>query len=237
LEIEMKNLFALIALLPMAALATPPEWACNDKDCIRPNPPGQDRDPTVVTSTANALAASAATATAEQMQQQAQRQLQAQQQAQFASGGNAVSEGSSASAVTGASTSSATAGDSTSNATGGDASANVGAVTATLGSVVESGAVQSSTTVQTNYREAAQAVGLVLTTACGTGATASGREFTFAVAQGQDAFCKNLALANLYLSLGQQEKALTFIANAEQLADIDTFFDNFTTIISLGLLK
>jgi hypothetical protein len=213
----MRKLIALIALLPLAALATPPEWACNDKDCIKPELPGSN--PTVVTSTANALAASAAVATAEQMQQQAQQQTQ------------------SASAVTGASTSSATAGDSTSNATGGDASANVGAVTATVGSVVESGAVQSSTTVQTNYREAAQAVGLVLTTACGVGATASGREFTFSAAQGQDAFCKNLALANLYLSLGQQEKALTFIAAAEQLADIDTFFDNFTTIISLGILK
>jgi hypothetical protein len=210
----MRRLICLIALLPLAALASPPEWANNDKIV---NPPGND--PTVVTSTANALAASAAVATAEQMQQQAQQQAQ------------------SASAVTGASTSSATAGDSTSNATGGDATANVGAVTATLGSVVESGAVQSSTTVQTNYREAAQAVSLVLTTACGTAAGASGREWTFSTAQGQDAFCKNLALANLYLSLNQTERAMTYIAKAEQLSDIDTFFDNLTTILSLGLLK
>jgi hypothetical protein len=220
----MRSLIALIALLPLAALASPPEWANNDKD--RPGNPGND--PTVVTSTANALAASAAVATAEQMQAQQQAQLQAQQQAQFASGGNAVSEGS---------TATATAGDSTSNATGGNADVNVGAVTATLGSVVESGAVQSSTTVQTNYREAAQAVSLVLTTACGTAAGASGRDWTLSVGQGQDAFCKNLALANLYLSMGQNEKAMTFIVKAEQLADIDTFFDNFTTIISLGLLK
>jgi hypothetical protein len=219
----MKKLIALIALLPLAALASPPDWACNDKDCIKPTP---GSDPTVVTSSANALAASAAVATAEQMQ--AQQQAQGQLQGQVAFGGNALSEGSTASAVTG---------DSTSNATGGTSSANVGAVTATLGSVVESGAVQSTTNVSTNYKEAAQAVGLVLTTACGTGATASGREFTFAVAQGQDAFCKNLALANLYLSFGEKEKALKFINAAEQLADIDTFFDNFTTIISLGLLK
>jgi len=216
-----KKLIALIALLPLAALASPPEWAQNDKDRTLPG-----NDPTVVTSSANALAASAAVATAEQMQ--AQQQAQGQIQGQVAFGGNALSEGSTASATTG---------DSTSNATGGTSSANVGAVTATLGSVVESGAVQSTTNVSTNYREAAQAVGLVLTTACGTGATASGREFTFAVAQGQDAFCKNLALANLYLSFGDKEKARKFIDAAEQLADIDTFFDNFTTIISLGLLK
>jgi len=217
----MKKLIALIALLPLAALASPPEWAQNDKVIERPG-----NDPTVVTSSANALAASAAVATAEQMQ--AQQQAQGQIQGQVAFGGNALSEGSTASATTG---------DSTSNATGGTSSANVGAVTATLGSVVESGAVQSTTNVSTSYREAAQAVGLVLTTACGTGATASGREFTFAVAQGQDAFCKNLALANLYLSFGDKEKARKFIDAAEQLADIDTFFDNFTTIISLGLLK
>jgi hypothetical protein len=128
---------------------------------------------------------------------------------------------------------SAATGDSTSSATGG----SVGAVTATLGSVVESGAVQSSTTVETNYREAAQAVSLVLTTACGTAAGGAGREWTVSVAQGQDAFCKNLALANLYLSLGHKERAMNYIAAAEQLAEIDTFFDNFTTIISLGLLK
>jgi len=130
---------------------------------------------------------------------------------------------------------SAATGDSTSNATGGNA--NVGAVTATLGSVVESGAVQSSTTVESNYREAAQAVSLVLTTACGTAAGGGGREWTISVAQGQDAFCKNLALANLYLSLGHKERAMNYIAAAEQLAEIDTFFDNFTTIITLGLLK
>ena len=213
----MKKILCLIALLPFAALASPPEWANNDKDR---NLPGSN--PTVVTSSANALAAAAAVSTAEQMQRQNQAQFQT------ATGGNALSEGSTASAVTG---------DSTSNATGGTSSANVGAVTATLGSVVESGAVQSSTTVQTNYREAAQAVSLVLTTACGTAAGAAGREWTFSTAQGQDAFCKNLALANLYLSLNQPEKAMTFIAKSEQLADIDTFFDNFTTIISLGLLK
>jgi len=57
----MKKLICLIALLPLAALASPPEWANNDKD--RPGKPGND--PTVVTSTANALAASAAVATAD----------------------------------------------------------------------------------------------------------------------------------------------------------------------------
>lgn len=219
----MRKLVYTLCLLPFAALATPPDWANNDKDKIVP--PGND--PTVVTTTSNALAASAAVATAEQMQRQSQAQLQGQQQVALGgAGGNALSEGS---------TASATSGDS--SATVGDVSANVGAVTATLGSVVESGAVQSSTNVVSNYREAAQAVSLVLTTACGTAAGASGREWTFSTAQGQDAFCKNLALANLYLSLGQQEKALTFIAAAEQLADIDTFFDNFTTIITLGILK
>jgi hypothetical protein len=215
----MKKIFyTALLLVPFAALASPPEWANNDKD--KPPGNGGGNEPTVVTSTSNALAASAAVATAEQMQRQAQMQ------SQTATGGSALSEGS---------TASATAGDSA--ATVGDVSANVGAVTATLGSVVESGAVQSSTNVETNYREAAQAVSLVLTTACGTAAGASGRDWTFSTAQGQDAFCKNLALANLYLSLGQQEKALTFIAAAEQLADIDTFFDNFTTIITLGILK
>ena len=77
----MKKLICLIALLPLAALASPPEWANNDKD--RPGKPGND--PTVVTSTANALAASAAVATA-------------------------VSEGSTATAATGDSTSTATGG-------------------------------------------------------------------------------------------------------------------------------
>lgn len=217
----MRKLILISCLLPFAAMASPPDWANNDKDKILPNP---GNDPTIVTSTANALAASAAVATAEQMQ--AQGQIQGQ--VQFATGGNALSEGSTASVVTG---------DSTSNATGGSANANVGAVTATLGSVVESGAVQSTTNVSTNYREAAQAVNVVLTTACGTAAGAAGREWTFSTAQGQDAFCKNLALANLYLSFGEKEKAMQFINAAEQLADIDTFFDNFTTIISLGLLK
>lgn len=221
---------AILALLPLAALASPPEWASNDKDR---NLPGND--PTVVTSSANALAASAAVSTAEQMQRQNQAQFQSQ--GQVAVGGNALSEGSTATASTGASTSSAVTGDSTSSATGGTSSANVGAVTASLGSVVESGAVQSSTTVTSNYREAAQAVAIVLTTACGTAAGASGREWTFSTAQGQDAFCKNLAMANLYMSFGDKAKAQQFIDKAEELSSIDTFFDNFTTIISLGLLK
>lgn len=231
----MRKLILLSTIfLAGAAGAAPPEWANNDKD--RPGFPGAS-SPIEVTSEANALAAAAAVSTAEQMQRQAQEQIQAQGQIQFASGGNAVSEGSTASAVTGASTSSATSGDSTSSATGGEATANVGAVTATLGSVVESGAVQSSTTIETNYKEAAQAVSLVLTTACGTAAGGGGREWTVSVAQGQDAFCKNLALANLYFSLNQVEKGLTFVAKAEQLAEVDTFFDNFITVLSLGMLK
>ena len=203
----------LLSLIFLAgpALASPPEWANNDKDRGFPG----TSSPVAVTSESNALAAAAAVSTAEQFQ----------------------SQSVAVEAVTGASTSSAVSGDSAANATGGDANVSVGAVSATLGSVVESGAVQSSTSVTSNYKEAAQAVSLVLTTACGTAAGASGREWTFSTAQGQDAFCKNLALANLYFSLHQMERGLQYVAAAEQLTEIDTFFDNLTTILTLGILK
>jgi hypothetical protein len=164
------------------------------------------------------------------------------QTANGGAGGSATSYGSTAS--TGASTSQATVGNttatasaapSTSSATGGNSS--VGNVAASVGAVVEEGAVQSSTSVTTNYREAAQGVAIVLTTACGTAASGSGRSFTFGAAQGQDAFCKDLALAKVFFDLGQNERGMEFVEAAAKLVKVDNFFDQITTVLTLGILK
>ena len=218
----MKRLFTLIALLPLAALASPPEWAQNDKGN---NAQGGDASALAVAGAeaeARSTSLSAASATQGQLQGQAQGQLQGQ----TATGGSATSEGSSASATTGAS-----------SAAVGNTTATVGNVGASVGAVVESGALQTSTNVSTNYREAAQGVALVITSACGEGSSGSGRDFTVAVSKGQDAFCKELALTRVYLDLGQNERAMQHLDRAEQLSQIDSFFDNFLTILSLGLLK
>ena len=197
-----------------------------------------------------------------QGQQQAQGQLQGQV-ATGGAGGNSTSYGSSAS--TGASTSSALAGGgvayatmgnvtstsapSTSSATTGASNSTVGNVTATagdatvgdvaasVGAVVEQGALQSSTNVTTNYKEAAQGVAIVLTTACGTAASGSGRSFSFGAAQGQDAFCKNLALAKVYFDLGKNDEGMYFVEAASKLVKVDNVFDQITTVLTLGILK
>jgi hypothetical protein len=249
----MRKLILLAALLPLTVLADPP-WDRGN---------GGDADATAIAAaSADADARASATNFTSVSSQQAQGQLQGQLQGQVANGGdggNATSYGSSA--TTGASTSSALAGGgisyavvgdttanaapSTSSATGGSVGnttatsgdATVGNVAASVGAVVESGAVQSSTNVTTNYREASQGVAIVLTTACGTAASGSGRSFTFGAAQGQDAFCKNLALAKVYFDLQMNDEGMKYVTEAAKLVKVDNFFDQITTVLTLGILK
>lgn len=237
----MKRLYALpLLLIATASLASSPDWANNDK--------------ARADASAISISDASARASASNFTSVSSHQAQGQLQGQLAYGGNAVSEGSTASATTGASNSASSVGNVTSqsgastsqvgnvSATSAPSTSSVGnvstgAATATLGSVVESGAVQSSTNVTTNYREAAQGVAIVLTTACGTAASGSGRSFTFGAAQGQDAFCKNLALAKVYFDLGDNDKGLAFIEAAADLVKVDNVFDQITTVLTLGILK
>ena len=221
----MKRLFVLITLLPAIALAVPPDWASNDKDRPGPNP---GNDPTIVTSSANALAAAAAVSTAEQAQRQAQQQ--AQGQLQFASGGNAVSEGSTASAVSGPSTSSATAGDSTSSATGGSVGAvsatnagNTQSITLNEAPELASKTVRSTGTVEVRTVPTAIAPNVYPTASCAMSASVGASALGWGVSGGGTKVneeCMMLEGARMFSQLGYLVQGLTLACSTKSALSV-----------------
>ena len=88
-----------------------------------------------------------------------------------------------------------------------------------------------------NYEAAAQAVAAIVTTNCGQAAGASTPQWSVSLSKGHGAFCQNLELASVFFELGRNDRAMEHLEAASQLTDIDTWFDNLTTIITFGLLK
>lgn len=140
-------------------------------------------------------------------------------------------------------------GDANASATGGEATAGaVAAADATAAAVAEAGAVASANNTlsasgnDTNvsvsgdvYREAAQAVTVVITTACGAGFGGSDRGTTLNFAKGQSSFCKNLVLYDL-LKDSDPERAAKALDRAYQVAELDANMTIVRQIFTLGLL-
>jgi len=134
---------------------------------------------------------------------------------------------------------------------GGDAAANAEAgasADATAAAAAEAGAVASANNTlsasgnDTNvsvsgdvYRESAQAVTVVITTACGAGFGGSDRGTTLNFAKGQSSFCKNLVLYDL-LKDSDPERAAKALDRAYQVAELDANMTIVRQIFTLGLL-
>ena len=140
-------------------------------------------------------------------------------------------------------------GDANASATGGEASADANAAAdATAAAVAEAGAVASANNTlsasgnDTNvsvsgdvYREAAQAVTVVVTTACGAGFGGSDRGATISFAKGQSSFCKNLVLYEL-LKDSDPERAKLALERAYNVAALDANMTQIRQVLTLGLL-
>ncbi len=134
---------------------------------------------------------------------------------------------------------------------GGAAAANAEAgasAEATAAAVAEAGAVASANNTlsasgnDTNvsvsgdvYREAAQAVTVVVTTACGAGFGGSDRGATVSFAKGQSSFCKNLVLYEL-LKDSDPERAKLALDRAYNVAALDANMTQIRQVLTLGLL-
>lgn len=122
---------------------------------------------------------------------------------------------------------------------------NGGAATATATSTATSGGNtltnsasgnDTSVSVQGDqYREAAQAVNVVITTACGAGFGGSDRNMTVNFAKGQSSFCKNLVMYEM-LKDSDPERAAKSLDRAYRVAEADGNLTIIRQVLTLGLL-
>lgn len=129
------------------------------------------------------------------------------------------------------------------NGGAGGAGGNGGAATATAtatsgGNTLTNSASGNDTSVSVQgdqYREAAQAVSVVVATACGAGFGGSDRNMTVNFAKGQSSFCKNLVIYEM-LKDSDPARAAKALNRAYDVAALDASFVQVRQILTLGLL-
>lgn len=129
------------------------------------------------------------------------------------------------------------------NGGAGGAGGNGGAATATAtatsgGNTLTNSASGNDTSVSVQgdqYREAAQAVNVVITTACGAGFGGSDRNMTVNFAKGQSSFCKNLVMYEM-LKDSDPERAAKSLDRAYRVAEADGNLTIIRQVLTLGLL-
>jgi len=149
-------------------------------------------------------------------------------------GGNATATGGDATATGGNAAADASA-DAAASATAG---AEAVATASSGGNTLSNSASGNDTSVSVQgdvYREAAQAVNVVVATACGAGFGGSDRNMTLNFAKGQSSFCKNLVLYEL-LKDSDPERAAEALDRAYQVAAMDGNMTIIRQVLTLGLL-
>ena len=121
----------------------------------------------------------------------------------------------------------------TNNVSVGSTDLSVGGTTVAVGVEAPTLYVQSNV----KYKEAAQAVHSMVATACGESQGFSTPGYSISLGKGQDAFCKQLVMADIYFGLGDSKQAMKHIEIAKDLAGLDAAFDQILTVLSVGLLK
>lgn len=125
----------------------------------------------------------------------------------------------------------------------GGAGGNGGAATATAtatsgGNTLTNSASGNDTSVSVQgdqYREAAQAVNVIVATACGAGFGGADRNMSVNFAKGQSSFCKNLVIYEL-LKDKDPARAAKALDRAYEVAALDASFVQVRQILTLGLL-
>lgn len=149
-------------------------------------------------------------------------------------GGDATATGGDATATGGNAAADASA-DAAASATSG---AEAVATSSSGGNTLSNSASGNDTSVSVQgdvYREAAQAVNVVVATACGAGFGGSDRNMTVNFAKGQSSFCKNLVLYEL-LKDSDPERAAEALDRAYQVAAMDGNMTIIRQVLTLGLL-
>lgn len=129
------------------------------------------------------------------------------------------------------------------NGGAGGAGGNGGAATATAtatsgGNTLTNSASGNDTSVSVQgdqYREAAQAVNVIVATACGAGFGGADRNMSVNFAKGQSSFCKNLVIYEL-LKDKDPARAAKALDRAYEVAALDASFVQVRQILTLGLL-
>lgn len=119
---------------------------------------------------------------------------------------------------------------------GGDATSTATATSG--GNTLTNSASGNDTSVSVQgdqYREAAQAVSVVVATACGAGFGGSDRNMTVNFAKGQSSFCKNLVLYEM-LKDSDPKRAAAALDRAYDVAALDAAFVQVRSVLTLGLL-
>lgn len=151
------------------------------------------------------------------------------------SGGNGGAGGDATATATGGNAAADASADAAASATAG---ADAVATASSGGNTLSNSASGNDTSVSVQgdvYREAAQAVNVVVATACGAGFGGSDRNMTLNFAKGQSSFCKNLVLYEL-LKDSDPERAAEALDRAYQVAAMDGNMTIIRQVLTLGLL-